>query len=185
MTQTESDGSILDAWSEEPVATAAAVALGIAIGAGAVLGYFSIMATGDEPPIRVRNGSIELEVLHKSRYWKEVGSTGTHWKINQGTRLTDKYWMYPAPTNTADCGNTAKVNGDVIRFILSDDSWVQVESHNNKTDVTSDKALTRSADKKTLSYGNEGLFIKAIRLDGTDRCTFAAKDTSLHSLLTE
>jgi hypothetical protein len=183
MTQTESP-SIADAGSENPVATAAAVALGIVIGAGAVIGYFSIMATGDEPPIRVRNGSIELEVLHKSRYWKEVGSAGTHWKINQGTRLTDKYWMYLAPTNTADC-NAAKANGDVIRFILSDDSWVQVESHNNKTDVTSDKVLTRSADKKTLSYGNEALFIKAIRLDGTDRCTFAAKDTNLHSLLTE
>ena len=70
MTQTESP-SIADAWSENPVATAAAVALGIVIGAGAVIGYFSIMATGDEPPIRVRNGSIELEVLHKSRYWKE------------------------------------------------------------------------------------------------------------------
>ena len=183
MTQTESP-SIADAWSENPVATAAAVALGIVIGAGAVIGYFSIMATGDEPPIRVRNGSIELEVLHKSRYWKEVGSTGTRWKINQGTRLTDKYWMYLAPTNAADC-NGAKANGNVIRFIMSDDSWVQVESHNNKTDVTSNKVLTRSADKKILSYGNEGLFIKAISLDGTAQCTFAAQDTNLHSLLTE
>ena len=183
MTQTESP-SIGDVWSENPVATAAALALGVAIGAAAVFGYFTIMAAGDEPPIRVRNGSIELEVLHKSRYWKEVGSGGTHWKINQGQRLSNTYWMYLAPTNTADC-NTAKANGNVIRFILSDDSWVEVESHNNKTDVTSNKALTRSADKKILSYGNEALFIKAIRLDGTDRCTFAAKDANLHSLLTE
>ena len=183
MTQTESP-SIGEVWSENPLATAAAIGLGIVIGAGAVIGFDLIMATGDEPPIRVRNGSIELEVLHKSAYWKQVGSDGTHWKINQGTRLSDKYWMYLAPTNSADC-NAAKANGNVIRFVLSDDSWVQVESHNNKTDVTSDKVLTRSADKKFLRYGPEGLYIKAIRLDGSDRCTFGAKDANLHSLLTE
>jgi hypothetical protein len=183
MTQTESP-SILEVWSENPVATAVAIGLGIVIGAGAVIGYDFIRAAGDEPPIRVRNGSIELEVLHKRRQWKEVGSGGTHWKINRGERNSSSYWIYLAPTNTAHC-NAAKANGGVIRFILSDDAWVQVESHNNKTEVTSNKALTRSSDGKTLSYGNGALYIKAIRLDGTDRCTFAAKDADLHSVLTE
>ena len=152
MTQTESP-SIADAWSENPVATAAAVALGIVIGAGAVIGYFSIMATGDEPPIRVRNGSIQLEVLHKRPVLEGSRQCRHHWKIikakarptNTGCTLHRPIWRIAA--------TRPKSMEIVIRYILSDDSWVQVESHNNKTDVTSNKALTRSADKKILSYG--------------------------------
>jgi hypothetical protein len=184
MTQTESDPSIIEAWTENPSATALAIGLGIVIGAGAVIGYDFIRAAGDEPPIRVRNGSIELEVVHKSRYWKEVGSGGTHWKINRGERNSDSYWMYLAPTNTTHC-NAAKASGGVIRFILSDDSWVEVKSQNNKTHVTSNKSLTRSDDRKFLRYGDGALYIKLIQLDGSNQCTFAAKDANLHSLLTE
>ena len=184
MTQTESP-SIADAWSENPLAAVAAAALGILIGAGAVFLY-TIMATGDEPPIRVRNGSIELEVLHKTRHWKEIGNDGMHWKINQGTRLVDSYWLYLAPTNSADC-KASKANGNKIKFILDDGTEVLVESKNQKTEVTSTKALTISADEKILSYGTNAIFIKEIRFDGAADylCTFTAKDPNLHSLLTE
>src|SRR5688500_791280 len=181
MTQTESDGSILDAWSENPVATAAAVALGVAIGAGAVIGYFSIMATGDEPPIRVKNGgSIHLEVLHSTRHWKPVGNDGMKWKISQGTRLVDSYWLYLAPTNAAEC-KSSKANGNKIKFSLDDGTEILVESKNKKTEVTSTKALTLSADEKILSYGANAIFIKEIRFDGAADylCQFASKDANL------
>ena len=185
MTQTESDGSIVDAWTENPVATAVAVGLGIVIGAGAVIGYFSIMATGDEPPIRVRNGSIQMEVLHSSRHWKPVGNDGMTWKLSAGVRLVDPYWLYLAPTAPADCGNTGSVNGKIVRYILDDGTWVQAESKNKKTEVTSSKPLTRSADYKTLSYGAAANYIKEIQLDGVSLCNFSQKDVKLQSLLTE
>ena len=184
MTQTESP-SIGEAWSENPVATAAAVALGIVIGAGAVIGYFTIMAAGDEPPIRVRNGSVHLEVLHSTRHWIRAGDV---WKISQGTRLADSYWLYLAPTNPAEC-KAAKANGNRLKFILSDGTELLVESKNKKTEVSPADALTLSADKKTLSRGTtgDGLFIKEIRFDGAADylCNFAVKDPNLHSLLTE
>ena len=187
MTASESSPSITESWAEDPLAAAAALGIGILLGAAATFGLVQILATGDEPPIRVRNGSIELEVLHKSRHW--TGS-GNPWKINQGSRLSNKYWMYLAPTDPAHCKNNTKLNGDVILFILSDDkpeapSWVQVKSTGNKTEVTSSKTLTRSADKKILSYGAAGLFIKTIKMDGSEYCTFGEKDKDLHSLLTE
>ena len=174
--------SIVGAWTENPVAAAVAAAIGILIGVGAIW-LLSIMTTGDEPPIRVRNGSIQLEVLHSTRHWQQAGNV---WKISQGTRLVDSYWLYFAPTNPAEC-KTAKANGNKIKFILDDGTEVVVESKNKKTEVSSTKTLTLSPDEKTLSYGTDGTFIKEIRFDGAGDylCQFAVKDVNLNSLLTQ
>jgi hypothetical protein len=124
-------------------------------------------------------------VLHRTRHWNQTGNV---WKISQGTRLVDSYWLYLAPTNPAEC-KAAKANGNRLKFILSDGTEIIVESKNNKTEVSPAGALTRSADKKTLSRGTEsdGLFIREIRFDGAADylCKFTAKDPNLHSLLTE
>jgi hypothetical protein len=167
---------------DDPVAAAVAVGIGILIGAGAVW-LLSSLTTGDEPPIRVRNGSIQLEVLHSTRHWQQTGNV---WKISQGTRLVDSYWLYFAPTNPAEC-KAVKANGNKIRFIMDDGTEVVVESKNKKTEVSSTIPLTLSADEKTLSYGTAATFIKEIRFDGAGDylCQFAVKDVNLHSLLTE
>jgi hypothetical protein len=183
---TESDPSILETWTENPAATAAAIGLGLLVGAGITFALVCL-ATGDEPPIRVRNGSVELEVLHKDRHWKEVGNTGTKWKLSRGERLTDVYQLYLAPTDPADCGNVVSAEPKIIRYIVDDDAWIQVESKQNKTEVTSSARLTLSSDEKILRYGTNDNYIEIIRLDNssTDRCTFSKKDAKLKSVLTE
>src|SRR5688572_24784013 len=186
MTQTESDGSILDAWSENPVATAAAVALGVAIGAGVVFGYFLIMVTACEATIRIKNGgSIHLEVLHKNRHWNEVGSTGMHWRTSGGEKLDDKYWLFLSPTNPAECKNKGSVDGNDFIFVMNDNTEVRVVSVDKKTEVISTQRLARSGNKKELSYGTAAHYIKEIKLGSDTPCTFGAKDDKLHTLLTE
>lgn len=190
MTQTESDPSIWDTWTENPGATAAAIGLGLLLGLGAAVGGEQLLMqplTGDEPPIRVRNGTVYLDVIHASRGWRQ---TGNHWQITQSRRSTDSYRMYLAPTDPAHCGNTVAVSGNEIRLTLSDDtqaapSWIQIKSVGRVSQVTSSKSLTRSDDEQTLSYGAAGIYVMRIVVDGTERCNFPAQDVKFESVLTE
>ena len=181
MTQSESSPSIVETWTEDPLAALTAAAIGVLVGAGVTLGILYVTSSGDEPPIRVRNGSIQLEVGAST--WKQTGNV---WKISGGAKQVDSYWLYLAPTNPAAC-QSPKINGNGIVFGLNDGTQVRVESKNRKTEVTSTRPLTLSADKKTLSYGGGDVYITEIRLDGASgsQCTFASKDTNLHTLLIE
>lgn len=178
--------TILQTWAGNPVAATAAALLGAAAAVTVAYFAFGILAAGDEPPIRVRNGSIELEVVHSGRHWQQVG-VERKWKVSGGTRGSDEYQLYLAPTDPARCGNIVSARGGVVRFVLdgNETTWVDFRSTGQKTEVTAGMPLTRSSDKKTLSYGATGNFISSIRVDGDPRCAFDQKDDGLHTLVTE
>jgi hypothetical protein len=179
--------SLKQVWSENPrllVITAAVAAL---LTGGATYYFFKVLAAGDEAPIRVRHGSVILEVVHATQHWRQIGSNQRHWKLSRGTRQTDQYQVYFAPTDPAHCQNTVNVRGMVVRFVLNNDEqmWIQVRSTTRQTDVTSSIPLDLSADEKEISFGGTGNFVTSITVDGTARCSFPSKDNGLKTLMTE
>src|SRR5262245_19361599 len=74
-------------WRDHFAAAAVVALSGAVIGiVGAFIG-FRILSTGDEPPIRVKGGSIELHLLSKDATWTNAGN---HYKT-VGTRGNDTY----------------------------------------------------------------------------------------------
>ena len=183
-----SRATLFEVWAAHPVVALLTALLG-ALTAAAVSYYaFRILAAGDEAPIRVRNGSIEIEVVHRDRTWRDQsGGAQNRWRLSRGTRSSDEYQLYLAPTDPSHCSNVTSTRGRVIRFILNDNEqmWIEVRSTGRKSEVTSGIPLQLSGDERVLSFGGTGNFITDISVDGSVRCTFPSNDAALHTLLTE
>jgi ketosteroid isomerase-like protein len=179
--------SVKQVWSDNPRMLLAVAGFAALLTGAVSYGVFKILATGDEPPIRVRHGSIILEVVHSDVEWRQIGSDQKHWKLSRGTRQSDRYQLYLAPSDPTHCQNTTQTAADVLRFVLDDNPtmWIEVKSVGRKTDVTSSIPLELSANERELSFGGTGNFVTSIVLDGTARCSFAAKDPGLHTFITE
>ena len=167
---------------------AAAVLAAVATAAAILLAQaFGFILAGDEAPIRVKNLSIDLEVLHSSQHWKEEGSDGTKWKISGGTRESEVYEVYIVPSDPASCPGGLKPTGKTVRFTHSDGTWIELKATGHKTRLTASKPLTLSADERSLSYKSistpETVQIKTITTDTNSICDFSSKDPALSVLM--
>ena len=72
------------------MSTESLLKLGVGLLLGGLLAYALISsraAYGDEPPIRVKNGSIELHLLSKNKNWSQPNGTNKKkWKPSAGKR---------------------------------------------------------------------------------------------------
>jgi hypothetical protein len=127
---------------------------------------------GDEAPIRVKGGSIHLELLNATRTWKKNGSDPRKWKMSGGTRTHVDYKLTFA-TEQAACSVTAE-RKTTVRVTYSDNHWIEFTGQGNHTTVTSDVGLQTSPDERTLSYLVSGGYMSAIHLDGRLACAFAS-----------
>ena len=174
-------------WSDNPRILVAVAAFAALLTGAVTYGFFQLVLADDEAPIRVRHGSIILEVVDSGVEWRQIGADQKHWKLSRGSRQTDRYQLYLAPTDPAHCQNTTQTTADVLRFVINDTPtmWIEVKSVGRKTDVTSSIPLVLSANERELSFGDTGNYVTSILLDGTARCSFAAKDPNLHTFITE
>ena len=175
--------SLLAGWREHPRAVLIAAAIGILIGAGAILLLRVRADTGDEPPIRVKNGSLELHLLAKNATWT---SAGNHWKTS-GTRVHDPLQLTVATRGKANCSlYTVAANLLVIHYADPNGTEVmkvEIQSTGNHSKVTPSQPMSISAsDTTVLTYGSPG-FIKSIEADGTAMCTFSAASQLDHLII--
>jgi hypothetical protein len=178
--------SLLAGWAEHPRAFLIAVALGILVGVGVIVLLRFLADTGDEPPIRVKNGSLELHLLSKYDEWDHAGSSN-NWKVKANRyRSKDDLQLTVASRPGATCTSgfvTAKT--DMIITYHDDganrDFDVTLKSNGKKISVSSPETGSNSADPSVLVYGGAG-FIKAIVADSKSMCTFA-NATQLDHLL--
>lgn len=134
---------------------------------GIIGGYFiaRVMSTGDEAPIRVKNGSIELQLLSTFGSWQQAGD---HYKTG-GTRSNDRYQILLAAQ-----GCPARTSGRTVRLTYSDSHYVELDPTGHHTKVTSDATLTIDPTSRRLLTYNAPGFIKSISVDGTVVCTLNA-----------
>lgn len=167
----------------------------LAAGMGVVGGmlYDRAQVSGDEPPIRVKNGSMHLDL--DSGGWKQDatctdGGGGKCWTPDAGeSEGVFGVVIKPMP---ADCQLPAGAVVDRVTVGYSDGTKVSLKVGAKKggrakewrTKVRPHGKLTREANGQRLSYGapGDGGVVEWIELDGEDetgtpdrwRCTFTA-----------
>ena len=132
----------------------------------------SEFAGGDEAPIRVKGGSIHLELLNGTRTWKKLGSDEKHWKMSAGRRDHADYAL-TFDANQGACNVTAG-RKTTVRVTYSDNHWIEFTAQGNHTKVESDVDLRTSTDERTLSYEVSSGYISSISTDGSLTCAFAS-----------
>ncbi len=160
------------------VATASVIA---ALLTAAVVGtlVFSMMAGGDEPPIRVRGGSIHLDLNGPKVEWERIGSSD-EWKIKHEPQRDNEDFYFdidPATVCAADSNNKGnkKGQGTIVTLTHSDGAEITVAVKNNKKTRVTGAGLTPEHDNQTLSLKRDG-FLLGIAIDGVKNCTFTSKE---------
>ena len=158
----------------------------LALGFGAGLIYLLFFA-GSEPPIRVRNGSMDFVLCDGSEWQEQFGNGRKHWSPPRG-KGRGHLWV----TVAAESGDTQCQNGvydaSRIRFYYSDDTKndrVQMLSA-NRTQLVPREVLSKpGANPNIVQYkagaNDEDRYISGvdIQLRGSEqhiRCTFSDKN---------
>jgi hypothetical protein len=150
-----------------------ATTLGAATGAavGAVLGSLAGTAIArsfdfaffgdDEAPIRVRHGSVDVELLDSAQEFVERGSSGkTKWKIRfDPSRKKAKYDVIALPSDCAKCPNGLILTGTPVIFTIDAPGKsidIVFDGTSNKTRIDADDALSHdpNVNPRLLSAAN-------------------------------
>jgi hypothetical protein len=139
-----------------------------------------LLSDSDEAPIRVRNGSLDLELLSTTQKWTQAGTSG-NWNISSSQRFKDAFDLVVAVRPGAACGGQSASGAEII-FTYSNDKKVRLQSIGRHTWVKPDTGVTLTWDSATpgkLSYITDG-FLKSIETGNgtgggvTPMCTFTA-----------
>lgn len=153
--------------------------------------------TGDEPPIRVRNGSLEIELAWQTKEFEEDPSTaGTRkvWQIKQAGRERNRFTVVIVSSDQSCNGlvrTAAKVDvdysdGQRIDFQAvggSGNSRTKVTAHGDPLNKVSNQGLRHGAPHVP---GQPEQFISEIRITGgsqSQTCTFSSRDANLQIFL--
>jgi len=170
MNTTLPKSSIVAVWRQHPLAMSVAAGVGLAVGVLLTFSALSVSSgAGDEPPIRVKNGSLDLDLPKGSGTW-EKDSDAKHWKIagNKTKKSADfTVALFPAPGKSCPA-TTATASSVVITY--SDGTTVTLDIKNKGTKVTATGDLSTSQNDELLSYTASG-FIKDITV-GSSMCSF-------------
>lgn len=193
------DGRVLQErsfWSQENLVPIIMLSL-LATLLGATVAYFyqKTMSSGDEPPIRVKNGSIEFHVLGNDK-WKEEkkGTAAAYWEMkNKQTRLYDPIRITAAYDGAVYGGQPCKTtaSGDAVIIVFRDDDGtetrVTARTTGKRTRITAaTPARLSGEDDKVLQYSGTG-YIRRIAVESSSveqtLCEFENATQLIHLLL--
>jgi hypothetical protein len=162
-------------WRMHPAAVVAAGALLVAAGVVSawLFGKIALGGTGDEPPIRVRGGSIDLQLVGiEGLFIGDWDHKTDHWEVNGGKKgqlgvavRTDGSVCLPvfADVKKVTFGFTPKTGTTTGPAI---DDYLTIDPSNQKTKVTvSNTAPTPTHTGRLLDYAVTG-FISSITIQG-------------------
>ena len=152
---------------------------------GAVVGaafthFFLRFLSGDEPPIRIKGGSMRFDLVTQIINWKKDGSA-KKWKLSDGTRGREEYNVIILVKPGSSCSSQT-VSGKKVRVQHSDGSWVQIKGTGNHTKLESSADLTPADNDRALLYSANG-HIDKVEVDSFS-CSFGAGELE-DLLLTE
>jgi hypothetical protein len=158
-----------------------AAAVGAAIAGGIV---HLLSGSGDEPPIRVKGGSIYLDLLHADGSWELRGGK---WHVAGGSRSSDDLLIYLGAKDPARCGGqVVRKKEKKIRFVYHNadegeggkDHDVLLHATGKKTKVESTLPFSWAAGSPTVLSNSSTGYIKEIWVgnDSQATCAFASGD---------
>ena len=143
----------------------------------------TLMRTGDEPPIRVRGGTMHLDLLAEGDkdFEKDNAADKKKWHIKDSPNRNRNDFLVVVVSASANCnGKVASANK--VDVVYSDGQNVEFKSNNNHTKITALNDLEHPS-AKWLKYEVANQYIKAVKVDNQDLCTFAEYDGTLQIFL--
>ena len=166
------EGRPCSAWRQHRAALFTAAALG-AVTAFFIFRSLSTLSADEEPPIRVRNGSLELHVVSASYTWRK---TGDHWMMTGGKRRKDDFKIQTIYSNGGTCSGNGSATGTPLRITYSDGKYVELTVQGKHTEVRSNADLQIVSGGQVLSYDPGSGYIQTIDVAGNNVCTFSDKN---------
>lgn len=136
---------------------------GAALGA-LILHLFKKRAFSEEPPIRVKGGSMEFRLLTDTMYWKPLG--GMKWKVSDGTRAKEYYQATIIVKSSGKCVSQTKPGN--VRVTYSDGTWVELKATGKQTRLKSSAPLELSDNDRVLTYVSKDGYVSRIEVDDLD-----------------
>jgi hypothetical protein len=133
----------------------------------------------DEPPIRVKGGSIHFEVLDDDIYWVEDGSK-KKWRLSDGEKgPAEKYSVDVVVTQhgTTTRRSYLDVNRVIVRYD-ADLAFVEIKSAGRHSKVTSRDEMNSESDPRLVTHPRN---IKEIQLD--NKVVYFAADGHLDEMV--
>jgi hypothetical protein len=183
----DTPNDVVLAQAAHPWVLPALAALGGLLGGLAVKQFRSrVASTGDEPPVRVRNGSLRLEVLDEEDEWEQAtdrsGKPTKTWKLAHGRkRAGERLQIVMSLRQHTTCEpRVAVVQSSQLDVEYNDRTVIRITAQGRRLNVTPPVGLTLTHDpndSKCLTYaGKPGGYIQALRTpDGQLNCTFKGK----------
>lgn len=160
MPQRDTDPSILEVWLDHPAATLAAAAAGAAACAVASQYFLAdVRAGGDEAPIRVRNGSMKIELVGMNQKFEERGNSGqSKWKIkNDPNRSRPRYVVLALTRELINLPNGFLARGKKVVVQFSDAQEVSFQANGVNTWIDAIHPLQQTAgQEERLNYSAVG-----------------------------
>ena len=144
-----------------------------AVGSIALLIAKFLGPRGEEAPIRVRGGSIYVDLLGLDDTWEEKSPGSGRWRFKKdGKRDHDNYRV------VISAKNPHPVNGrkQTITITNSDKEVVTVQSKGKKTEVTSSATLILRNGDRTLCYESKDTYIENISFEDGTSIDFGKED---------
>jgi hypothetical protein len=161
--------------SEHPILFTLAVLTGAALVAAGFL-LVGAFTDSEEAPIRVKNGSLEIELLSNAQKWEPVGGGSRNWRIPDASRFKDEYVVMLIVTPEARCGGSLVATGPDVVLTYSDGEKIRIQATGKHTFVKPDNGtLTNSNDPQKLDYTVSG-YLRTIAVGSganpAEMCTF-------------
>ena len=164
----------------QPQASGSARVTGLVFAAGFVTGALTValvagvFSTGDEAPIRVRGGSMYLDIqdLTMQTAWDPEPN---EWGLTRGIRSKEGLDVVVVPDFLDSC---SKVEASANKLFVEYDDGFTVEIHGTgkHLKVKDQTGKLKKSSDQVLKYGDDGKgFIKKLYVDnqnGTPLCTF-------------
>ena len=147
-----------------------------------VLGIFT---DSDEAPIRVRNGSVDMQIVSGSQKWENDNG---EWKIKNTKRFKEEFEVTVAVRSGADCAPSHVATGAAVVVTFSDDTKVTFLSAGKRTRIKPSAGSLQKVNDQQLRYGTSGAgHIKQVAVgtpgSPTPICTFAQREQLDHIVI--
>ena len=157
--------------------------IGLGIVAAGVLAYQLLTTTSEEPPIRVKKGSMDLDVVttranSRKEDWKMDDAQGKAWSPT-GSR-ENSHQLYQLTWDTsATCPSAFPTQARRVR-VWHSGTWVDIQHQTKRTKLNASGRLSKTTDPRRIRHeGLAGTGIDKVEVwpnpDGSDQwtCTFA------------
>jgi hypothetical protein len=157
------------------MSTTKKVLIGLGIVALGVLAYQLLTTTSEEPPIRVKKGSMHLDLLTTGAGWNQDDSDGKEWSPKGSGQNSAHKYALTWSLNGTPCEGALPTEANRVEVWYSDSTKVDIKHQpSHKSKLTGSATLSKTNDERRLTYGLAGFVARVRVTPGNFDCSFSA-----------